>query len=331
MKIYVIGDIHIKSTNLPYITSYIESLKELINPDKGDMIVVLGDVLHDHNRLHTQPLNKAYELINLLSEKAPTYVLVGNHDMINNSVFLTEDHWMTGLKNWPNVTIADKVKKLEIEDSSLIFVPYVPPGRFIEALNTINDWESASLIFAHQEFKNCQMGAIKSEIGDDWPLEYPQVFSGHIHERQELQENIFYVGSSTQVHYDEKKCGTITVIDYDLDGFSYDVIDLKLPRKRIIHSSCIEFESINIDSFTYPEYIKLKISGTYIEFKKLQKSKKYKDFVRQGVKIVYHFSKEKVANNLETYQTSDFTKLLMTDIQKSKDSPLLNEIYKTII
>ncbi len=49
-------------------------------------------------------------------------------------------------------------------------VPYVPPGRFVEALNIIDNewWKNVNCIFAHQEFYGCKMGAIESIEGDKW-------------------------------------------------------------------------------------------------------------------------------------------------------------------
>ena len=36
------------------------------------------------------------------------YVLVGNHDYINNSQYLSGNHWMTVFKGWENVKVVDK-------------------------------------------------------------------------------------------------------------------------------------------------------------------------------------------------------------------------------
>ena len=331
MKIFVIGDTHIKHNNLPYIEIYIRKLDEFIQTETGDIIVLLGDILHDHGRLNTQALNKAYKLINMLSKKALTYILVGNHDMVSNSLFLTEDHWMNGLKHWEHVVVVDKIKKFAMKDGSfLVFAPYVPPGKFIEALETTDDWEDASIIFAHQEFKGCQMGPIKSEKGDVWSLDFPQVFTGHIHEMQTLQENIFYTGASTQTSFSEKNSGKITIVDYDDGGFAYESINIDLPRKRIINITCSEFANLAVEDFPSPEYVKIKISGTYIEFKKLKKTKLYKKFFELGIKIVYIATKM-VTDEAKVYQTSDFLNLLTKEIEQAKNPSILQEILKSVI
>ena len=87
-----IGDPHIQVSNISETDLLIERLINLATKKKPDLIIVLGDVLHTHERLHTIALNKAYELINNMRLISKTYVLVGNHDMINNQVFLNENH-----------------------------------------------------------------------------------------------------------------------------------------------------------------------------------------------------------------------------------------------
>ena len=57
-----------------------------------------------------QPLN-SWNVSNVknMSKIAPTIVIVGNHDLINNQQFLTENHWMNAMKQWDNVTVCDDV------------------------------------------------------------------------------------------------------------------------------------------------------------------------------------------------------------------------------
>ena len=162
-----IGDIHIKTDNISDIELFHSKLLNYLNEHKPTYIIVLGDVLDRHEHIHTLPLNKAYEIIDSLRKIAFTYVLVGNHDMINNSQFLTTNHWMNGMKEWENVKIVDTV--IYNEKENFLLVPYVPVGRFEEALILSGyDYTNANIIFAHQEFKGCKMGAITSELGDVW-------------------------------------------------------------------------------------------------------------------------------------------------------------------
>ena len=57
-----------------------------------------------------------------MSEITMTYILVGNHDMINNQQFLTDNHWMNGLKQWDNIVIVDHPVQLLHNERSYVFV-----------------------------------------------------------------------------------------------------------------------------------------------------------------------------------------------------------------
>lgn len=264
-----IGDIHIKTDNISDIELFHSKLLNYLNEHKPTYIIVLGDVLDRHEHIHTLPLNKAYEIIDSLRKIAFTYVLVGNHDMINNSQFLTTNHWMNGMKEWENVKIVDTV--IYNEKENFLLVPYVPVGRFEEALILSGyDYTNANIIFAHQEFKGCKMGAITSELGDVWKKEYPQIISGHIHSHQ-IINNVYYTGSSLQNAFGETE--NVYLIYYTCDNEkTFQKIDLGLPKKRIIYTNIDDVDDLKFKENS-DDKIKITLSGNYEEFKVFKKLK----------------------------------------------------------
>ena len=122
VKILFIGDPHIQVNNIPEVEIFMERLINLATKREPDLIIIAGDLLHTHERLHTLALNKAYEMVNDMRLIAKTYVLVGNHDYIQNQQFLTQNHWMTGLKEWKNTVIVDTVLSETIRGEKFIFV-----------------------------------------------------------------------------------------------------------------------------------------------------------------------------------------------------------------
>ena len=203
ITVLVIGDPHFKVCNIPESDQMTINLVKLAKEKQPTLIVCLGDILHRHETIHVSPLMRAETMIKQLSEIAPTFLLIGNHDRPNNSNYLTDEHPFNALKDWDNTYIADKVIDVTIQHQRFIMVPYVPPGRFMDALNTIKDplgLESGHkpVIFCHQEFYGAKMGAICSQAGDKWLLEYPFVISGHVHDYDRLQKNLIYVGTPMQ-------------------------------------------------------------------------------------------------------------------------------------
>ena len=338
MKIFLVGDVHIKSNNLPYISIYIARLEQVLQTSSElDIIILMGDILHDHERVSINALNYAYNLIEMLMKKAKLYIIVGNHDYINNRCFLNDSHWMNALKKWSNVIVVDRVLKVNLLNNTIVLLPYVPPGRFIEALDTVDDWKSASMIFAHQEFKGCKLGAIFSELGDEWDLNNPMIFSGHIHEMYALQRNIYYTGASTQVSFGEQKCGNIIEIDFN-DSIVYNTsipiafepLDLKLPKKQILHVKLEDFVDLEID-LDHPQFIKIKLFGEYSNFKKLKKNKKFKKFEEIGIKMTYCFEQPSSTPPTESFNTSDFLQLLQAEINMDPNQKQLNAFYTSLI
>jgi len=331
ITILFIGDPHIQVSNLPDVEILMERLINLATERKPDLIIIAGDLLHTHERLHTLALNKACDMVNDMRLISKTYVLVGNHDYIQNQQFLTQNHWMTGLKEWKNTVIVDEVMSETIRGEKFIFVPYVPPGRFEEALDTFNgDWKDASCIFAHQEFAGCKMGAIVSVEGDKWPLCNPNVISGHIHSKQTPQPNIYYSGSAMQHAFGESEKNIIACLTFDGGEYVNDEVDLHLPRKRIIY-----MDVEDIDDYTPPkteDKVKVTLTGSYEQFKALKRTKKYKSLITSGTKVVFKPKKlvyKEIAPEEHTDGTS-FSSILNRLIISEKD-PYLNQAYELVV
>jgi DNA repair exonuclease SbcCD nuclease subunit len=331
-KILCIGDPHFKVSNIDEVNIFIERIIKLTEEIKPDFIVMMGDLLDTHEKIHSIPLNKAYEFIDKLRKISITYCIVGNHDYYNNSQFLTQNHWLNGMKEWKNVVIVDKVELLEINGFKYLFCPYVYPGRFKEAIDTMDvDLNDIDCIYAHQEFYGCKMGAIVSTEGDKWDINSPFVISGHIHSNQTPQENIYYPGSSMQHAFGESDRNIIPVLTFIEKKIKPDIeeIDLGLPRKKIIYKDIENIKNFEIKDTE--NKIKLSISGCYEEFKTFKKTGKYKDLIKKGVKVIFKPKKIeiKTSNKIDTDDTSfiDIISLLV----KNKKDPYIYQVYEEII
>jgi DNA repair exonuclease SbcCD nuclease subunit len=340
-RILVIGDPHFRIDNVPEVELFIELTEKLARERSPDFIVILGDVLHTHERLHTIPLNLAYDFIKRLSIIAFTYVLVGNHDYIQNQQFLTQNHWMNAMKAWANVCIVDQVEKKEESDQKFIFCPYVPNGRFEEALNTLPGWETATCIFAHQEFYGCKMGAIVSVEGDPWNEDFPLVISGHIHSKQRPQKNILYTGSALQHAFGESEKNILLFCSF-IPGKDpvFEEIDLGLPRKKIVY-----MDMDKVETYVAPKTdddLKLSLTGSYEEFKAFKKTEKFKELTKEGVKVVFKANKKpcceegggegeiQQGEKLKSRSTADFKSILYDLIIETKDSNLYEQ-YELVV
>jgi hypothetical protein len=260
---FVIGDPHFKKNNLHRMEEYIEKLIPCVSAKKPTFIVILGDTLHEHSIIRMQPYIASLEMIDKLREIAHVYLLIGNHDMLTGNEFLTGVHSFYPLRYWENVTIVDKPIISEYGDKKFLFCPYVPRGRFIEALNTTGDcWEFVDCIFAHQEIKGCRMGSGVSIMGDTWSDDYPPIISGHMHCPQKFK-NVHYPGGDY--------VRTPWLVTFDSEKLNIQEIDLGV-KERISLSFTVE-EAKNYNPEFHTGYdVKIKISGTDEEISAFKKS-----------------------------------------------------------
>jgi len=337
LKVIIIGDQHFKVDNIEEVDLFISKVEEVVSNIKPDFVVLLGDLLDTHERIHSVPLNRAYKFINTIRNICRTFVIVGNHDMEHNGVYLESKHWLNALKEWDNVTIVDKVIYEIIDEKKFIFSPYVYVGRFEEALNTLDtEWKDSKCIFAHQEFYGCKMGAFNSIDGDKWDVDFPNVISGHIHLNQKPQKNIYYPGSSLSVAFGETAKNIIAKLEFNNNEKEYilDEIELELPKKKIIYINSEEVDNIDIPKTE--DKIKLSISGEYEEFKTFKKTKKYKELTSKGIKVVFKPKKKELKNKKENIQKTidnnpnDFNLILKDIIDREKNSYLF-EAYELVV
>jgi DNA repair exonuclease SbcCD nuclease subunit len=335
-KILVIGDPHFRKENIPEVNLLSEKVINIVKNNQYDAIIILGDFLETHEKLF-MPAKTIAEIFMLnLSEILPTYVLIGNHDRISNKEFLTKEHPFICAEEIPGIHIIWKPEIHIINDLNFLFVPYVEPGRYYEAIKTINpDFSTITSVFSHQEFRGCKMDSDKiSEKGDHWPLDYPLNISGHIHLYQQLQPNLIYPGTPMQQNFAEDLNKAISLFTFDSNGYTHERIELGLPKKITLYAKANEINDLKIDNIN--KY-RIRITATLAETKTLVKTAIIKDLEKRGIKIEYEtindevivqVDKEKKVIVREKKQIKNYLIILKDRI---KDNKLLTELYNEII
>lgn len=310
--ILCIGDPHFKSDNGETTQMLTEKICDLIKEklEEIDAVAILGDILHRHEKVDLHPFYRAMTFLQkihdiITSDKSKEniflYILIGNHDRSNNQVFMTDEHVFNPLKLWKNTIVADRAVIHNLKkDYSVLLVPYVPPGRFNEAISTVctdehlkgnlsgknEDQIPIGLVLAHQEFHGAKMNTITSNEGDPWPSLFPLCVSGHIHDYQKLAHNLVYTGTPIQHGFADSGKKTVSffkIFRGNVQGPRYEEerIDLKIKGKTQIktHVSNISSLSIPLDDF----FVKIKAEGKKSEIKAFTSSKTYRDYLSLGV------------------------------------------------
>jgi len=210
-------------------------------------VICLGDTLDRHATLDQLAKKAAEDFFITISKITPLVILIGNHDRINDRDFLSDISPFYVMKFIPNITVVDSTTWIDDE----IYVPYVEPGKFLDALKIINYDPSVDgikhprFIFAHQEFKDSQMGSVKSIKGDIWKIEYPTVFTGHMHEYQVLPQGIICVGSLIQNKFDNHHDKALIILNFDNTEHKYVRYHLKSAPRTLI----LKFTQNDLDDF----------------------------------------------------------------------------------
>ncbi len=351
MKILAIGDPHFKVDNVEETKIFTDNLSLFLSQNTDiEIIVVLGDVLHNHEKLHTFALNNAINFFSMLvSHKRRCYCLVGNHDATSNTIFLTDNHWMNVLKGWDGLTIVDHpIIEFINETDFITLCPYVPDGRFTEALShivsttkisdtniRINDWKESKCIFSHQLFDGVKMGAIIAQNVEKWKEEYPFCINGHIHENQRPQENLYIPGSAMQEGYGDMTDKIVALITINENKIpQIEEIDLNVKRKKIIYTTVDEIDTIHtkLEKNENIDY-KIVVKGSDAELKSLKNSSKYKDALEiNNVKKISFKTTWKENEKLDDKISleDDFVECLQTLVIKEED-PYLSSLYEHIM
>lgn len=286
MKLLTIGDTHFSHNNSDDTNALHEKTLALIEDRKIDVVVVMGDIMHTHGTTKIDVFNRSCAYLRDITKKVGrnnTFVLIGNHDRVNNKVGVGEEHFFASLKKCKEYPIfIDEAKIVDILGFKLCMVQYMPPSTLISHLNeVVENIEEIDCFFMHQELRGCKIGLETSKIGDEWKEEWPQVISGHIHEYHKYK-NITYVGTPYQVHFgsnNENEDKTVSVWDFTRNEETEKCmmkekrVRLKIASKLTLTMNVKEWESYKPP---YQSWVKYKINDSKESINLMKETKKYK-------------------------------------------------------
>jgi hypothetical protein len=163
-------------------------------------------------------------------------------------------------------------------------------GHFSKELNLFFEKQNAltlsqiSLIFAHQEFYGCNYGITQSIHGDRWPIDYPMVVSGHIHQHQKLN-NITYVGIPIQQSFYDAPDKTVSIFSFQSNEWTEKRVCLDLPKK-ILKYLTVE-QALQYQPPKNKDLVKIVVQCKKSEIRQLERSKYIQKLLNDGIQIVY--------------------------------------------
>lgn len=260
----LISDIHFSVQNLEIaslaLTAALDKAAKL-----GVPTVIAGDLQDTKAIIRGEVANR---LILLLKQaKTPVYILVGNHDLINEK---GNDHALTYLQ--PYAIIIDKISLpgLNSNNKHLYLIPYQSnTDEFLNFLSTNAPREA--ILIMHQGYLGAAMGDYiqdKSSISPDLVKDFT-VISGHYHRHQTIG-TVTYIGSPYTITFGEANDGPKGFLILNEDGtFTREILNL---RKHVIVE--MDYNDLNLPklAITPQDLVWIKITGPRSELNKINKN-----------------------------------------------------------
>lgn len=338
MKILVVGDLHFKKDNGPLMEILCQEILQVLDTQKPDLCVHLGDTLDTHERLHIRPVTAASNFLLECAKRCKVILLIGNHDRENNSDFQTNIHPFNGLKYHPNICVVDHT--IWDRDLNFIYVPYVPAGRFREALESAGwtlEGEQPLLGFAHQEFRGAADGSHVSTSGDSWAANNFQIISGHYHQYHHLP-GVIYVGTPIQHKFGDSSDNALLLVH--LEGSKGERTFERIPLTSVEKKIVVYLTPSDLDNF-WPKIppghqIKVFLTVNDSEASSIQKDPRYLSLCNSVQSVVIKTINTKLSLAGETLAKIDQENQMATHLETVvlkllEDDPLAQKIFLTEI
>ena len=332
MSVLVIGDPHFDPKHLSTIDVFTSQILHYVSTKKPGAVFVMGDILHTFEKARVECHTRAVKWFKDMAAYSHVVVLIGNHDRPNPNVFLTKEHFFTGIECDNLVIVDDAPYKMSMSKGdkvrTFVAVPYVPKGRLHEVFKRLDrpnepfDMKSVTAVFAHQDIMGAKMGAVVCRDGDVWPADYPLLINGHYHEHQELGDNIFMPGTPYQTTYSEEVKKGIYLFDWW--KADKDPKQLITSIKLNIRIKCSK--TVTVDEFLHmpaPDVtfdLRIVVQGEQQDVEACKKSKKYKDFTKlKHVKVVLVPILKMVEKKKRVDVSKTYVALIYNEIQSDPD------------
>ncbi|MBP5725287.1 MAG: metallophosphoesterase family protein [Bacteroidales bacterium] len=257
-----LADLHIPNEKQPYrdmIDKLIEQvILEVKNPEET-RIVIVGDIFCNKIRTSNEAKENFHHLLNFLDKICPTYIVAGNHDMLEHNRDRMDSISPTFAIDgaYTNVTFIDKeldYKSGLLEDENVIFALYSMFDGFskpnMDGLRNSNP-EKKFIGLYHGDIAGSvtDLGRMSDcGIDTEWFKDCDCVMAGHIHRFQEIKKNgvpIVYPGSVFQQDFGENTTGHGFVI-WNLENMTHKHVEVT-NEYRMFKFSANSYEDIDMD------------------------------------------------------------------------------------
>lgn len=313
MKIFVIGDIHLRDKKEGLDWGYnhlgLYNFFNSLEVSKEDIVVFCGDVFD--KSIHSGTTNlAALQAFSLLSSSVKSiYIVTGNHE-----VSKIKDSNLNSINIFPNLFIIHSINydKVINDNKILLFLPHIIGtslnGKYEEEVNIFCEKESlksVDYIFGHHFFReNSIMDNPYLDL-DKLDVEWNYCFFGHNHKFEKISNKTTCVGSICPDNKGERTYSPYYVI---IDE------DNKIKYVPISDNFFIQFKEIN-----WGDNIDIKSKDFIIVKCKCKKEDKY--LIEQDIRSKYKNNLYEIMWDIEEEEKKD-------SIVVSSNEDLVNKFFE---
>jgi DNA repair exonuclease SbcCD nuclease subunit len=227
MKIAITADVHIdKNKNLPFIVETCKWINQTCVEKGIEHLIIAGDFSNNRNKLDVYAINAMLDVVNTWGSSGITcYFLMGNHELYHRQN-LVETGEITAINIFQkHCHVFNRYTRVSLGDCNLYFLPWIDNKElYIQSVGLIADTASKSqtnVLISHQEIFGAVMNDL-SRTKDTTGIQsttfnkFTACFFGHYHERQVIDDFIYYVGSPITLNHGEgANPKGLTVFDTD--------------------------------------------------------------------------------------------------------------------
>lgn len=267
----IISDIHFTPATLDLATKALQDAQNKALT-LGVPLIIAGDTLDTKAIIRAECANR---LISIFSNcNLETYVIVGNHDLVNEKSF---EHSLNFLK--PYVNLVSYPVKVSLSGKNVWLVPYEHDTDNLKSF--LESLDKGSTLIMHQGLQGADMGHYvqdKTSLTKDIFANF-RVISGHYHKRQDIKcgkpkkdaIGLFsYIGNPYTLTFGEANDppkGYQILLDNGLLEF----VPTNL-RKHIIVDRTVDTLFTPLEGSTIDDLVWVKVRGSRVELSKLKKA-----------------------------------------------------------
>lgn len=273
----IITDLHLNSSNLDEVSKIIRQAILKAKELGLEHLYVGGDVFDSRKSQPLAVLQCWIDILGFAELKGITLrTIPGNHDKAD---YTSEESYLDVYEDHPSFELVRSYAKFKVGKYTMHMIPFFEEREtYGEYLKKVEFAQKNNILLTHvavDGVRNNDGSVVEDLIDTNIFKKFDKVFVGHYHDKQQIDNTIFYIGSILQKNYGEDVNKGFTVM-YD-DG-----------THELLQSEFKKFETVKIDLDTLDQEsltdlrrqhsdssnnVRFKFTGTKEKIAALDKSK----------------------------------------------------------